>query len=201
MQSTANSAGLLELNFHSLSSSFLFPQKEDPLTTSSRSQESWTAPKFLEVFTDKELMVGESMSLKCTATGVPLPQVTWTLDGYVLDSLTNLRTGDYVTNDNYVVSFVNVTSVRGEHGGSYACTATSDSGSIVNTGVVRVPGDPVVRPMGNRTATAASDVAIKCPVGGHPIDDLFWEKGMSLTDWLLCCCYVCYYVCVWLSFA
>ena len=138
---------------------------------------SWTSPRFLEVFASKELTPGESLSLKCTATGVPLPQITWTVDGFGLESLPSLRSGDYVTNDNYVVSFVNVSSVKPEHGGSYACKASSEAGDVENGAVVRVLGDPVVRLMTNWTATAGTDVAIKCPVGGWPVDDIFWEKG------------------------
>ena len=140
---------------------------------------AWTAPRFLEVFASRELTPGEGLSLKCTATGIPLPQITWSLDGFALDSLPQLRSGDYVTNENYVVSFVNVSTVRTEHGGSYSCRASSEAGTIVNTAVVRVLGDPVVRPMANWTATAGADVAIKCPVGGWPVDDVLWEKGQS----------------------
>lgn len=146
-------------------------------TTSS----SWTAPRFLEVFTFKELNPGEWLSIKCTATGVPLPQITWSLDGFGLDSLDGLRTGDYVTNDNYVISFVNITSVKPDHGGTYSCKASSESGMVENSASIRVKGDPVVRPMGNVTSTAGTDVLIKCPAGGHPIEDIHWEKSECMT--------------------
>lgn len=62
------------------------------------------------------------MSLKCEATGSPLPQITWTLDGYSLSEHSRLRVGDYVTNNGYVNSFVNMTNVRIEDSGVYSCT-------------------------------------------------------------------------------
>lgn len=145
--------------------------------SSSTTPSVWTVPRFLEVFTFKELTPGEWMSIKCTATGIPLPQITWSLDGFPLDNLDNLRTGDYVTNENYVISFVNISSVKPEHGGSYACKASSDAGSIENVATIRVLGDPFVRSMGNWTATGGTDVMIKCPVGGFPIEDIYWEKS------------------------
>ena len=127
------------------------------------------------------------MSIKCTATGVPLPQITWSLDGFALDALdSSMRTGDYVTNENYVISFVNISSVKAEHGGSYACRAASDAGWIENAAAIRVLGDPVVRPMGNWSATAGSDVVIKCPVGGYPIEDIHWEKSECLSCATVC---------------
>lgn len=155
-------------------------------TSSTTTTASWTPPRFLEVFTFREMSPGEWMSIKCTATGVPLPQITWSLDGFPLDSLDGLRTGDYVTNDNYVISFVNITSVKAEHGGTYSCKASSESGMTENSAMIRVFGNPVVRPMGNVTSTAGTDVMIKCPVGGHPIEDIHWEKSEYMTFCFLC---------------
>lgn len=129
------------------------------------------------MFTGRELSPGEWVSLKCTATGNPLPQITWTLDGFPLDSMDNLRTGDYVTNENYVISFVNISAIKTEHGGTYQCKASSDVAETENSALIKVFGDPFVRPMANYTTTAQGDVTIKCPVGGAPIKEIFWEKS------------------------
>ena len=80
-------------------------------------------PRFTHVFSsDKILDPGTRMSLKCEATGSPLPQITWTLDGSSLSEHSRLRVGDYVTNNGYVNSFVNMTNVRIEDSGVYSCT-------------------------------------------------------------------------------
>ena len=46
-------------------------------------------PRFLEVFTERSLPIASSISLKCMASGNPLPQITWTLDSQPLDSVSS----------------------------------------------------------------------------------------------------------------
>lgn len=134
-------------------------------------------PLFLEFFTDQQLKQGDSLSLKCMATGDPLPQITWKLDGFPFDNNRNVRTGDYVTNDNYVISFVNISSVTEENGGTYSCSASSEVNTIENSAPIIIIGRPFVRPMTNLTMVAGNQLAVKCPVGGHPISSIYWEKG------------------------
>jgi len=75
-------------------------------------------PRFLEVFTSKEVEVGQSLSIKCMSTGNPLPQITWTLDGFPLDAR-NIRIGDFVASENNVISLVNISSIEIKNGGEY----------------------------------------------------------------------------------
>lgn len=63
------------------------------------------------------LQPGHGLSLKCTATGLPLPQITWTLDSNQIYENMRVRIGDFVTGDGYVNSYVNISSVRTEDGG------------------------------------------------------------------------------------
>lgn len=75
-------------------------------------------PSFISVFTIPEpLKPGKSLSIKCSATGTPLPQIVWTLDGVALADHGRIRVGDYVSSDGVVNSFVNITSLRTEDGG------------------------------------------------------------------------------------
>lgn len=67
-------------------------------------------PVLEELFSDKTVYPGVSVSLKCMATGSPLPQVTWRLDSLPLPEQLRFRVGDYVTRDSRVVSYVNITS-------------------------------------------------------------------------------------------
>ncbi|GBO45367.1 hypothetical protein AVEN_258997-1, partial [Araneus ventricosus] len=66
-------------------------------------------PVLEEIFSDKIVYPGVSVSLKCMATGSPLPQVTWRLDSLPLPEQLRFRVGDYVTRDSRVVSYVNIT--------------------------------------------------------------------------------------------
>lgn len=132
----------------------------------------FSAPRILDA--------GTGISLKCTATGTPLPQVTWTLDGNSLHESTNrLSVGDFVTKSSEVISFVNMTSVTGEDGGVYSCTAANEVSSASHSGRIDVRGDPVVRSMRDRLAVEGSPLLLTCPFSGHPIDEVFWEHSKS----------------------
>ena len=62
---------------------------------------------------------GASLSLKCVASGHPLPQVTWMLDRRSVPEDSRFRSGDYVTRDSLVVSFVNISVAVTSDGGVY----------------------------------------------------------------------------------
>ncbi len=132
--------------------------------------------RFLEVFRAKELQPGEPVSIKCMATGTPLPMVTWLLDEIPPGELDGVRQGDYVTKDGNVVSFVNISSIGTEHGGEWSCIARSEVGDIRYSAVLTVHGPPYVRPMPNMTLTAHENLRLKCPVGGI-FDEISWEKS------------------------
>lgn len=68
------------------------------------------------------LRTGYGLSLKCSATGLPLPQIVWTLDGSPISEHSRLRIGDYVTTDGMVNSYVNISSIRTEDGGMLVIT-------------------------------------------------------------------------------
>lgn len=55
-----------------------------------------------------------SVSLKCVASGSPLPEISWSLSGFPIPESPRLRVGDYVTRDGLIVSFVNITHIQVE---------------------------------------------------------------------------------------
>ncbi|KAH8026100.1 hypothetical protein HPB51_015449 [Rhipicephalus microplus] len=124
-------------------------------------------PPVLEsVFSESIHKPGGSVSLRCTATGNPLPQVTWDLDGRHLPETIRYRVGDYVTRDNRVVSYVNISSVRPEDGGVYRCRAANDVGSVAHVARVNVYGPPAIRPMGNVTALSGGSLVLALGAAG-----------------------------------
>lgn len=74
---------------------------------------------FLDTFQDTITDPGPSVSLRCIASGNPLPQVTWLLDGQTIPDSVRFRTGDYVTRDGLLVSYVNISSIGPQDGGLY----------------------------------------------------------------------------------
>ncbi|KAJ6220760.1 hypothetical protein RDWZM_006572, partial [Blomia tropicalis] len=137
-------------------------------------------PAFFYVFSVVEpVKPGTSLSIKCSATGVPLPQIVWTLDGSPLADHGRIRVGDYVSSDGVVNSFVNITSVRTEDGGIYSCTASNDVHSISHSGRINVFGPAFVRPMKNITAISGHNIHLHCPAAGYPLESIVWFKRSS----------------------
>ncbi|XP_064480158.1 cell adhesion molecule Dscam1-like [Ornithodoros turicata] len=133
-------------------------------------------PVLENIFSESVYKPGGSVSLRCTATGNPLPQVTWDLDGRHLPETIRYRVGDYVTRDNRVVSYVNISSVRPEDGGLYRCRASNDVGSVAHSARINVYGPPNIRHMNNVTALSGGTLVVHCPVWGYPITGIRWEK-------------------------
>ncbi|CAN8004190.1 unnamed protein product, partial [Ixodes pacificus] len=129
--------------------------------------------RFAEQTTDP----GTPVSLKCAATGTPLPQITWSLDGSPVVENLRLRIGDFVTNDGFVNSFVNITSATTEDGGRYECHVSNDVESVVHGARLNVRGPPFVRAMSNVSVLAGATLVVSCPAAGHPISQILWYKG------------------------
>ncbi|XP_035221790.1 Down syndrome cell adhesion molecule-like protein Dscam2 [Stegodyphus dumicola] len=140
-------------------------------------------PEFLHTFENITVNPGSSVSLKCAASGNPLPQITWSLDGSQVPEDQSFRSGDYVTLENTVVSYVNISRAGVEHSGEFTCTAKNDAGEVQHSRWLRVPGPPFVRPMKNQTIVAGELMKIRCPAGGYPIHRISWERdGVRLPD-------------------
>ncbi|KAH7969647.1 hypothetical protein HPB52_020808 [Rhipicephalus sanguineus] len=139
------------------------------------------APVLEHVFSERQVRPGGSVSLRCSASGNPLPQVTWSLDGTPVPEHYHVRVGDYVSGERLVHSYVNLTGVRVEDGGLYTCVARNGVGRVSHSARLNVLGRPLVRPMANVTALAGRNMRLHCAVAGHPIQNIVWQKdGRSL---------------------
>ncbi|XP_077517997.1 cell adhesion molecule Dscam1-like isoform X2 [Amblyomma americanum] len=139
------------------------------------------APVLEHVFAERQVRPGSSTSLRCSASGNPLPQVTWSLDGAPVPEHYHVRVGDYVSGERLVHSYVNLTGVRVEDGGLYSCVARNGVGRASHSARLNVLGRPLVRPMANVTALAGRNMRLQCAVAGHPIQSIVWQKdGRSL---------------------
>lgn len=135
-------------------------------------------PDFLETFPDQLLKPGSSVSLKCSATGNPLPQISWFRYGRLLADRLGLRIGDFVDASGVVTSFVNVSSLATEHGGLYSCRAENELAVIEHTARLSVYGPPFVHRMDNVTYVTGYDAKIQCASSGYPITTVTWKKGI-----------------------
>ena len=82
-------------------------------------------------FTNLEVVVGENATLTCSASGLPIPLITWT----VPDAAENQTIiSSTVVNETFTVSRLTILSVQQSHTGLYACRAENsidyDSSSV-----------------------------------------------------------------------
>lgn len=112
-----------------------------------------------------------------SATGNPLPQITWSLDGLALAEAWHVRVGDFVSDAYTVNSYVNISSAKVSDGGLYTCLATNSAGSARHASRVNILGVPAIRPLKNITALSGRQLDLQCPYYGFPITEVFWTKG------------------------
>nr|CAD7393258.1 unnamed protein product [Timema cristinae] len=133
-------------------------------------------PQLVYKFIDQTMQPGPSVSLKCSASGNPTPQINWLLDGFPLTHNDRLMIGQYVTVFGDVISHVNISSVKTEDGGEYECVAENKAGKARHADRLNIYGPPHVRHMSPIPAVAGKHLIIKCPVAGYPIESIVWEK-------------------------
>ncbi|XP_046638885.1 Down syndrome cell adhesion molecule-like protein Dscam2 isoform X24 [Daphnia pulicaria] len=134
-------------------------------------------PQFINTFAERTLQPGPSVSLKCSASGNPLPEITWELDGKKISSSERVQIGHFTAGTNEVVSYLNITAVHTNDGGLYKCAASSKVGHADHSARFNVYGLPFVRPMDKVAVVAGEIMMVTCPVAGYPIDTIQWEKG------------------------
>ncbi|CAN8026902.1 unnamed protein product, partial [Ixodes persulcatus] len=134
-------------------------------------------PVLVSHFEESVVRREEPVSLRCAATGTPLPQITWSVYDVQVHDSGQVRVGDYVSRDGSVISFVNFTKVRLEDGGTYRCEAANEHGQDSYSARLNVAGPPTVQPMANRTVVAGRKLLLHCPYSGYPISKVIWRKG------------------------
>lgn len=138
-------------------------------------------PELVYWFTEQTLQPGPSLSLKCVASGNPLPQFTWTLDGFPIPESNRILVGQYVTAHDDVIAHVNISSLKVEDGGEYTCTAHNEIAHVSHSSRINVYGVPFVREMPSVHVVAGKQLIVKCPVAGYPIESINWERdGLTL---------------------
>ncbi|KAJ8316349.1 hypothetical protein KUTeg_006363 [Tegillarca granosa] len=95
-------------------------------------------PTFIDKFVDQYVQTGQRTSLRCSATGTPTPNITWTLDDGPIPDDPNIRVGSTVSILGDVVSYVNISSIKIVLGGEYKCLVVNEVGYIEHKGRVNV---------------------------------------------------------------
>ncbi|GFU14694.1 twitchin, partial [Nephila pilipes] len=94
-----------------------------------------TPPKFLQSLGDRTVQDGESVTLKCTISGDPEPQVEWTKNGSALHSSKEISL-KYKSG----IATLTIEEVYPEDAGEYVCKATNSIGTVSTKSKLQVLG-------------------------------------------------------------
>ncbi|KAH9373260.1 hypothetical protein HPB48_005005 [Haemaphysalis longicornis] len=138
------------------------------------------SPTLVETFQPVTVKRGDSVSLLCRARGSPAPEISWAIDGDFLYPSHRLKISAE-RGASEVESLLNISEARHEDSGEYSCVARNDIATEAHAGRLNVQGPPFVRPLRNVTVVSGTQLTLRCPYGGHPIESLVWQKaGMGL---------------------
>ncbi|XP_062863313.1 peroxidasin homolog [Trichomycterus rosablanca] len=130
-------------------------------------------PSFVIQPQNTEVLVGESVTLECSATGHPQPRVSWTKgdrSALPTDPRINITPsgGLYIRN------------VHQADGGQYACYASNNVDTIHATAYIIVQAVPqfTVTPQ-DQTVLEGQTVDFPCEATGYPQPVIVWTRGGS----------------------
>ncbi|KAI1290317.1 Down syndrome cell adhesion molecule-like protein Dscam2 [Halotydeus destructor] len=140
-------------------------------------------PELQETFNSRTIHADQSLNLKCSARGSPLPQIRWYYYGNPLLTLQhhnmnryNYRIADYVDEKGTIVSHFNISNVSVLDGGQYSCQGFNDIGhSRRHSATVHIVGPLSVKAMDNVTVVTSENLWLDCPVSGFPIQSIRWS--------------------------
>ncbi|XP_067224184.1 peroxidasin homolog isoform X4 [Chanodichthys erythropterus] len=130
-------------------------------------------PSFVIQPQNTEVLVGESVTLECSATGQPQPRVTWTKGDHTAlpsDPRINITPsgGLYIQNVNQA------------DGGQYTCFASNNVDTIHATAYIIVQARPqfTVTPQ-DQSVLEGHTVDFPCEASGYPQPVIAWTRGGS----------------------
>ncbi|KTG47962.1 hypothetical protein cypCar_00000138 [Cyprinus carpio] len=113
-----------------------------------------TPPPFLEV------MLGESLTLRCDAHGNPKPTIIWRKDGSDAEKQKAIQ----VLNETLSLS-----KVTRETAGIYKCHVSNSEGNLTHTTQLQVKGPPIiVMPPEDTTMNMSQDAILQCQAEAYP---------------------------------
>ncbi|XP_055628541.1 cell adhesion molecule Dscam2 isoform X2 [Toxorhynchites rutilus septentrionalis] len=143
-----------------------------------------TPPEIIYSFAEQNVRPVAFVSLKCTASGSPQPQFSWMLDYQpILSSIHQYTFDQFMTNDGYITTHLNITHVNADDGGLYTCIASNTIGAARHKARLNVYGPPYIRAIGSIKAITGEAKEIYCPYSGYPIQSIRWiRNGHNITS-------------------
>ncbi|XP_067377843.1 hemicentin-1 isoform X1 [Channa argus] len=113
----------------------------------------------------------QPLTLGCDAFGIPSPTITWTKDGYPVDT-----PGVYLQNGNRLLR---IYRVQPEHAGQFSCTAQNMAGEARREYNIVVQAPPVISGtsrLQELTVVLGQEVEFQCKVTGQPVPRVEWSR-------------------------
>ncbi|XP_047519223.1 Down syndrome cell adhesion molecule-like protein Dscam2 [Pieris napi] len=135
-------------------------------------------------FSETTVMPGVDVNLQCVVSGTHPGRFVWERDGIVISSNTDSRyvIGQTLAPDGGVITQLNISHIRVDDGGRYACVAHHGDSNISHEDRVNVYGPPYIRSLPPIKAQSGQSVTLKCPFYGYPIREITWEyRGKEIT--------------------
>ncbi|CAH2037690.1 unnamed protein product, partial [Iphiclides podalirius] len=139
-------------------------------------------PRLISTFSEAVTRIGQSIVLRCAATGIPPPRILWTLDDRPLPAApdkysVNTRAESLPSGDEgAIVSTLRITIRTADEGGRYGCNATSSGGSHAHHARLNIFGPPNIRYLSPIHVKTNTDVTLNCPYSGYPIKEVIWRR-------------------------
>uniref|UniRef100_A0A8C2KR55 Immunoglobulin superfamily, member 9b n=1 Tax=Cyprinus carpio TaxID=7962 RepID=A0A8C2KR55_CYPCA len=127
-----------------------------------------TPPPFLEV------VLGESLTLRCDAHGNPKPTIIWRKDGSDAEKQKAIQ----VLNETLSLS-----KVTRETAGIYKCHVSNSEGNLTHTTQLQVKGPPIiVIPPEDTTMNMSQEAILQCQAEAYPSNLTYewWKQGQNV---------------------
>ncbi|XP_048772936.2 hemicentin-1-like isoform X2 [Ostrea edulis] len=125
-------------------------------------------PKITVAPRSQEVIQNSRIVLSCAATGIPIPVVTWTLNGQPVPASPSIHGR----------SFLFIYHALRQDAGMYTCIAENPAGIATASAPVLMKVPPQVSiPDSDATVSVADQVMLTCSVGGDPNPDIRWTKN------------------------
>ncbi|XP_037936021.1 fasciclin-2 isoform X6 [Teleopsis dalmanni] len=121
-----------------------------------------------------EAVEGKSFATNCTATGKPVPEISWIKDA----AQQNVATADRFQ-VNALTGLLNINSVSQDDYGTYTCIAKNDAGVVDQKTKLNVLVRPQVYELYNVTGVSQKEVAITCRSKGRPAPAITFRRWGS----------------------
>ncbi|XP_038218220.1 Down syndrome cell adhesion molecule-like protein Dscam2 [Zerene cesonia] len=138
-----------------------------------------------QYFRETTVTAGVDVNLQCVVNGPHPARFIWERDGIVISSNTDSRyaIGQTMTPDGGVVTQLNISHIRVDDGGRYACVAHHGESVISHEDRINVYGPPYIRTLPPIKVQSGQTVTLKCPYYGYPIREITWEyRGKEITS-------------------